>query len=67
MKKASARFYNIERMLKDLVKVSACVNVCHTSMNLRGLTGQDLVEGTEMGTIAGFSKWIEESQKIISF
>jgi sulfur relay (sulfurtransferase) complex TusBCD TusD component (DsrE family) len=54
-------------MLKDLVKVGTCVNVCHTSMNLRGLTEQDLVEGTEMGTITGLSKWIEGSQKIISF
>ena len=65
--KPAKGFYNIERMLKDLVKVGACVNVCHTSMNLRGLTEQDLVEGTEMGTITGLSKWIEESQKVISF
>jgi sulfur relay (sulfurtransferase) complex TusBCD TusD component (DsrE family) len=36
-------------------------------MNLRGLTEQDLVEGTEMGTITGLSKWIVESQKTLSF
>jgi sulfur relay (sulfurtransferase) complex TusBCD TusD component (DsrE family) len=36
-------------------------------MNLRGLKEQDLVEGTKMGTITGLSKWIEESQKVISF
>ena len=60
-------FYNIEKMLVDLVKIGATVNVCHTSMNLRGLTEQDLVTGTSMGTITGLSKWIEESQKVISF
>jgi uncharacterized protein involved in oxidation of intracellular sulfur len=60
-------FYNIEKMLADLVKIGASVNVCHTSMNLRGLTEQDLVTGTRMGTITGLSKWIEESQKVISF
>ena len=65
--KPAKGFYNIERMLADLVKVGVCVNVCHTSMNLRGLVEQDLVEGTEMGTITGLSKWIEESQKILSF
>jgi sulfur relay (sulfurtransferase) complex TusBCD TusD component (DsrE family) len=54
-------------MLADLVKVGVCVNVCHTSMNLRGLTEEDLVEGTEMGTITGLSKWIVEGQKILSF
>jgi sulfur relay (sulfurtransferase) complex TusBCD TusD component (DsrE family) len=54
-------------MLADLVKIGASVNVCHTSMNLRGLTEQDLVTGTRMGTITGLSKWIEESQKVISF
>ena len=60
-------FYNIGKMLEGLVKVDVCVNVCHTSMNLRGLTEQDLVEGTEMGTITGLSKWIIESQKVVSF
>jgi sulfur relay (sulfurtransferase) complex TusBCD TusD component (DsrE family) len=54
-------------MLVDLVKVGACVNVCHTSMNQRGLTEEDLVAGTEMGNITGLSKWIEESQKVVSF
>jgi uncharacterized protein involved in oxidation of intracellular sulfur len=60
-------FYNIEKMLEGLVRVGVCVNVCHTSMNLRGLREQDLVEGTEMGTITGLSKWITESQKVVSF
>jgi uncharacterized protein involved in oxidation of intracellular sulfur len=60
-------FYNIEKMLRDLVKVGVCVNVCHTSMNLRGLTERDLVEGTAIGTITGLSKWINASQKVLSF
>ena len=54
-------------MLADLVKVGANVSVCHTSMNLRGLTELDLVVGIKMGTITGLSKWIEESQKVLSF
>jgi sulfur relay (sulfurtransferase) complex TusBCD TusD component (DsrE family) len=54
-------------MLADLVKVGACVNVCHTSMNQRGLTEEDLVAGTRMGNITGLSKWIEESEKVVSF
>ena len=49
--------------IADLVKVGACVNVCHTSMNLGGLIEQDLVEETKMGTITGLSKWIEEIKK----
>jgi len=60
-------FYNIEKMLEGLVKAGVCINVCHTSMNLRGLEEQDLVEGTEMGTITGLSKWINGSQKVVSF
>jgi uncharacterized protein involved in oxidation of intracellular sulfur len=65
--KPAKGFYNIERMLEDLVKVGVCINVCHTSMNLRGLTEQDLVKGTEMGTITGLSKWIMKGQKVVSF
>lgn len=60
-------FYNLEEMLASLVKVGVCVNVCHTSMNLRGLTEQDLVKGTKMSTITGLSKWITKSQKVLSF
>jgi uncharacterized protein involved in oxidation of intracellular sulfur len=65
--KPAKGFYNIEKMLADLVKVGADVNVCHTSMNLRGLTEEGLVKGTKMGTITGLSKWIEKSQKVLSF
>jgi len=60
-------FYNIEKMLAELVKVGVNARVCHTSMNLRGLTEQDLVEGTKMGTITELSKWIRQSQKVLSF
>ena len=60
-------FYNLEKMLADLVKVGVSVDVCHTSMNLRGLTEKDLVKGTKMGTITGLSKWITKSQKVLSF
>ncbi len=60
-------FYNLEKMLVDLVKAGVNVNVCHTSMNLRGLAEPDLVAGTKMGTITGLSKWVLKSQRIISF
>jgi uncharacterized protein involved in oxidation of intracellular sulfur len=60
-------FCNVEKMLTDLVKVGAEVNVCHTSMNSRGLAERDLAKGTKMGTITGLAKWIEESQKVLSF
>jgi uncharacterized protein involved in oxidation of intracellular sulfur len=60
-------FSNIERMLAGLVKVGVCVKVCHTSMNQRGLKEEDLVAGTKMGNITGLSKWIEESQNVVSF
>jgi uncharacterized protein involved in oxidation of intracellular sulfur len=65
--KPAKGFYNIEEMTTDLVKVGADVNVCHTSMNLRGLTEEGLVKGTKMGTITGLSKWIEKSEKVLSF
>lgn len=60
-------FYNLENMLADLVKVGVTIGVCHTSMNLRGLTEQDLVKGTKMGTITELAKWITKSQKVLSF
>jgi uncharacterized protein involved in oxidation of intracellular sulfur len=60
-------FYNIEKMLTDLVRAGVNVRVCHTSMNLRGLAERDLVKGTKMGTITELSQWIQQSQKVTSF
>jgi len=61
-------FYNLEKMLTELIDQGVQVVVCRTCINARGLTQEDLVEGARVGTTAGdLAQWVKESQKILSF
>lgn len=60
-------YYNLEIMLKDLVDRGVSVLACRMCTTARGLTEQDFIEGTKIGTMINLAHWIEESQKILSF
>jgi len=60
-------YYNLEKMLADLIKNGVKVQVCGTCAKARGLSQEDLVEGAELGTMMGLAKWVEESHTVISF
>jgi len=61
-------FYNLEKMLKELVDQGVEAVVCTTCVDTRGLTKIDLIEGVRVGTTVGdLSRWVKESQKVLSF
>jgi len=61
-------YYNLEKMLQDLVGQHVEVVACRTCVSARGLTQQDLVEGVRVGTTVGdLAQWVKESQKVLSF
>jgi uncharacterized protein involved in oxidation of intracellular sulfur len=60
-------YYNLEKMLGELVEKDVQVMACGTCINARGLAEKDLVEGIKVGTMMSLSHWVEESQKILSF
>ena len=61
-------YYNLEKMLKELVEQGVEVVACRTCINARGLTQQDLIEGVRVGTTVGdLAQWVKESQKVLSF
>jgi len=61
-------YYNLEKMLKDLVDHGVPVVACRTCINARGLTQDDLIEGVRIGTTTGdLAQWVKESQKVLSF
>lgn len=60
-------YYNIEKMLRNLVKHGANVAACGTCLNARGLTKEDLVEGIQQGSMIMLSQWIKESSNVLSF
>jgi len=61
-------FYNLEKMLKELVDQGSQVVACRTCVNARGLTKEELIEGVRIGTTVGdLAEWIKTSQKALSF
>ena len=60
-------YYNLEKMLADLVQHGVEIATCTTCLNARGLRAEDLVEGVAVGTMMMLAKWVEESQKTLTF
>jgi uncharacterized protein involved in oxidation of intracellular sulfur len=60
-------YYNLEKMLQDLVRQGATVAACGTCLAARGLVKEDLVKGVQVGSMIRLSRWIKESSKVLSF
>ena len=60
-------YYNTERMLKLALKQGALVKLCGSCADARGLKNIPLLEGTELSTMAEFTNWVVDSDKVISF
>jgi uncharacterized protein involved in oxidation of intracellular sulfur len=60
-------YYNLEKMLRDLIRCGAKVAACGTCLRTRGLSKEDLLEGIEVGSMIELAHWIKESQKVLSF
>ena len=61
-------YYNLEKMLKELIGQGIEVVACRTCIAARGLTTLELIEGVKIGTTVGnLAKWVKESQKVVSY
>ncbi len=60
-------YYNLEKMLSDLIKKGANVHSCGTCLKSRGLSKEDLVEGSEIGSMMGLAQWVKDSRTTLSF
>ena len=60
-------YYNIERMLKAVIKRGGKVKICGSCAEARGLKSVPLLEGTEMSTMAELTNWVVDSDKVITF
>lgn len=60
-------YYNLERMLKGLVRHGATIGACGTCMDARGLTAEELVEGVHRSDMAELGNWTAEADKVIVF
>ncbi len=60
-------YYNIERMLKFSINKGAKVKICGSCAEARGLKNVPLVEGAEISTMAAFTEWVVDSDKVLTF
>jgi len=60
-------YYNIERMMKFALNKGAKVKVCGSCAEARGLKTVQLIEGTEISTMAELTNWVVDSDKVITF
>lgn len=60
-------YYNIERMLKLALRKGAKVRICGSCADARGLKTAQLIEGTEISTMAELTNWVVESDKVLTF
>ena len=60
-------YYNLEKMMTDLVEKGGVVRACGTCLKSRGLSKEDLVDGVEAGTMMGLAEWVKDSRTVLSF
>lgn len=60
-------YYNIERMLKYTINKGAKVKICGSCAEARGLKNIQLIEGAELSTMAELTRWVVESDKVLTF
>jgi uncharacterized protein involved in oxidation of intracellular sulfur len=60
-------YYNLEKMLGDLVAKGAEVKLCGTCLKSRGIRDEELVEGTQRGTMMILANWVKEADRIVTF
>lgn len=65
--KVPTGYYNIETMLKDVLKHGGEVGVCATCMDARGIVDAQLVEGAERSGMSGLAAWTAEADKVLVF
>ena len=59
-------FYNIERMLKPLIRKGS-VMVCKTCVEARGLTQEDLMEKVQIATLGELAELTLEADKVLIY
>lgn len=60
-------YYNIEVMLKGLVRRNGQVGVCASCMDARGIADGELVEGARRSSLEELTDWTAWAEKVLVF
>jgi len=60
-------FYNIERMLKVVIRNGGEVKSCGGCSEARGIDDLSFIEGVKLSNMKEFAQWTMECDKVLSF
>jgi uncharacterized protein involved in oxidation of intracellular sulfur len=60
-------YYNLERMVKGVVKRSGRILLCGTCMDARGLKDEDVADGTRRSTLDELTELTATADKVLVF
>lgn len=60
-------YYNIERMLKSVIKRGGEVKSCGGCSQARGIANIDFIEGVQLSNMKEFTQWTVECEKVLTF
>lgn len=60
-------YYNTEVMLGNVVRHGGQIGACGTCMDARGLTVEELAEGSHRGTLDELADWSEWADRVLVF
>lgn len=60
-------YYNLGKMLEQLINKGAEIRACATCCKARGLKEEDLVKGAVIGGMSDLAHWTKESRQVITF
>ena len=60
-------FYNLERMLKSVIRKGGLVKACGSCIDARGLKEVELIEGVEFSTMSQLTQWTYDADKVVTF
>ncbi len=60
-------FYNIERMLKVVIRNGGEIKSCGGCSEARGIDKIEFIEGVKLSNMKAFAKWTFECDKVLTF
>ena len=60
-------FYNIELMIKGVLRQKGEVGICGTCMDARGIASEELIEGTFKSNLEQLTDWTVWADKVVTF
>ncbi|MDF1596321.1 MAG: DsrE family protein [Acidimicrobiia bacterium] len=60
-------YYNLELMLRSVVRRGGEIGVCGTCMDARGITNTELAEGCHRSTMEELTDWTQHADRVLVF